>query len=503
MTAEIPAATGPAASERPLPEARAKAWGARLLPGADAAAGAGAVFTRGQRLALLALFLLLAMLRLPEVWRHGRLLGEEGAIFFAYAWHRPAGEALWRSFASYLNLGANGATLLLARLVRGGAVPLEFAPYVTQAIATGFQAVPALLVLGGRGRWLANRWAVIGALLIMVVSPTVEEVFANSMHIGYHLALAAGLIVALDVPAGRAGRFACLALLGLGPLCGPGAILVLPVFVLRWLADRDRARLMQLLALAGGAAVQMLWFYSQSPMRSQLLDPVSLANILFLRLAVAPYLSAPVSMAIGQAAFAAWRDGGGLWWGLSAAAFAWLGLLGWLALSRRDAACWLIVAGLAIGVASFGAGMLLIDPSQWFSVKSAERYNFLPMVLIGLGMVAVAMRGEPLQGWLATRLVLLTLVSGALTFAMPADSVGAGPAWREEVGAWRRNHDYRLRGWPGHWAIDLSDRSRPCSPLRGDRDILTDPAYCETSWAALVRADSRRGWSWMNAEPAR
>ena len=492
MTAEIPLAP-----DRPSLEARARArakdWGARLLAGADPAAGAGAVFTRGQRLALLALFVLLAMVRLPEVWRHGRLLGEEGAIFFAYAWHRPAADALWRSFASYLNLGANGATLLLARLVQGGVVPLEYAPYVTQAIATGFQAVPALLVLGGRGRWLANRWAVLGALLVMVVSPTVEEVFANTMHIGYHLALAAALIVALEVPAGRAGRLACLALLVLGPLCGPGAILVLPVFVLRWVVERDRARFMQLLALAGGTAVQMLGFYSHSPVRSELLDPVTLANVLFLRLAVAPYLSAPVSMALGQEMFEAWREGGWIWWLLSAGAIAWLGLLGWLALARRDAACWLIVAGLGIGVASFGAGMLLIDPREWFSVKSAERYNFLPMALLGLGMVAVAMRGVALQRWLATRLVLLTLVSGMLTFAMAAESVGEGPEWSREVAGWRRDHDYRLRGWPGYWSIDLADRSRPCSPVRADRDILTDPAYCETSWVALVRAASGKG----------
>jgi hypothetical protein len=208
-------------------------------------------------------------------------------------------------------------------------------------------------------------------------------------------------------------------------------------------------------------------------------------------------------MALGHAAFDAWRQGGWLWWLLSAGAIAWLGLLGWLALSRRDAACWLIIAGLGVGVASFGAGMLLIDPSQWFAVTSAERYNFLPMVLIGLGLVAVTMRGVALQRWLATRLVVLTLISGMLTFTIPANAVGDGPEWRREVAAWHRDHDYRLRGWPGHWSIDLSDRSRPCSAVRADRDILTDPAYCETSWVALVRGESRNGWGWMETDEAR
>lgn len=60
----------------------------------------------------LALFVLIVMVRLPMAWVQGRFLGEEGTVFFAYAWHHSAGDALWRSFGGYLNLGANAFTLL-------------------------------------------------------------------------------------------------------------------------------------------------------------------------------------------------------------------------------------------------------------------------------------------------------------------------------------------------------------------------------------------------------
>ena len=71
---------------------------------------------------LLALFVLIVIMRLPLVWANGRFLGEEGAVFFAFAWHHGTIEALFRSFGGYLNLAANGATLGAARLVRSAPV---------------------------------------------------------------------------------------------------------------------------------------------------------------------------------------------------------------------------------------------------------------------------------------------------------------------------------------------------------------------------------------------
>jgi hypothetical protein len=90
-------------------------WAAQASGVPDTSPGAAAVYSKSQRILLLAGFAVLLILRLPSAWWHGRLLGEEGTIFMAFAWHRPAGEALWRSFAGYLNLGANSTMVATLR----------------------------------------------------------------------------------------------------------------------------------------------------------------------------------------------------------------------------------------------------------------------------------------------------------------------------------------------------------------------------------------------------
>lgn len=471
------------APPRPGPLAR---WGRGH--GGNPALGAAAVFSVPARLALLAGLLGLMVLRIAPAWHHGRLLCEEGPIFLAYAWHHPAMAALFRSFAGYLNLGANGAAWLLAMAVRSGLLRLEVAPYLTMALATAFQLLPGVLVLGGRARWLANRWAVIGALLLIAISPMTEEVFANSLHIQFHLALSAGLVLALDPPATRAGRLGCRLLLLLGPLCGPGAIVLLPLFIARAALDRDPERTAQTLALVAGAAVQMLGFYHASPLRGHVPGPDTLANALFMRLFVMPYLSAPMALAIGQGYYALFLEHGAGWW-LAAAISA-----GWFLFLLREgvrggigAATWLLLAGMALATASFGFGMLPVHPSRWFSVISMERYNFLPLVLIGMATIAMATREQARFRRLFRVLSVLSVISGALTFFLPLQMTNAGPDWPTEVSRWHANPDYPLKNWPEDWQTDLSGHVLPCPPGA----LASAPSYCEANWRARVLNDAK------------
>lgn len=459
-----------------------------MIAGGGQSAQAGVIWPPHSRLLLLALFAALLVLRLPQAWLHGRFQNEEAAVFLAYAWHHPAGEALGRVFGGYLNLAANGITLVVAQLVRGGTLPLELAPRLTMLAGTAFQLIPAALLLWGRGRWLDSRWAVICGLLLLALAPMTEEVFANLLHIQYHLALAAGLILACDVPTGRVGQVACGLILLLGPLCGPGAIILLPLFALRTLLDRDPGRLIQALALAAGAAVQLLLFYSPSPLRGHLLDPATLAGVLFVRTVALPYLSAPVAEALGRQFHAAWQSGAVAWWLIAFVAIAWFATLALAAVRRLDAALWLVFAGLAIGSVTFGAGMLPVQTAQWFSPTSSERYNYLPMALLGLGMIALAQRQQGAYSALARRLAMLAPLAGALTFALPLAELASGPDWRAEVARWRADHDYHPQTWPAKWRADLSDETRPCSPpgvIAPD-----DPEYCDGYWQALVKRDA-------------
>lgn len=449
--------------------------------------GASDVFSLWQRLALLAGFALLVALRLPAAWVHGRFLDEEGTIFFAYAWHRPALDALFRSFGGYLNLGANATTLIDARLVRAGLLPLEFAPYLTMLTALLFQLLPAILLLTGGGRWLANRWAIVAGLLVIAIGPRTEEVFLDVLHIQFHLALCTALILALEMPRARAVRIGYCAILFATPLCGPAAIVLLPFFALRSLIAWDRARLVQTVALAAGAAAQMLLFFTPSPVRGAFLDPVSLAAMLFVRLAAMPFSTASLANKLGKLIYAAYAGGGIGWWAAAAGAaayFAALVVLAWR--NRRDAAIWLIVPGLALAAVSFGGGMIATAPREWFSVGAGERYNFLPLTLLTLGLIALATRPEGRYRRVCAVLCGLTLVSGAISYPKPVRELRHGPAWTDEVAAWRQDHDHPLAGWPKAWSVDLSDRDRPCSPPRPNAVTSSDPSYCESAWLARV-----------------
>ncbi len=446
--------------------------------------GARAVFHRWQRMLLLAGFALLVILRLPRAWAHGRFLDEEGTVFFAYAWHHPWLDALFRPFAGYWNVGANATTLLVVKLVKAGLLPLERAPYLTMVMALAMQLLPAVLLLTGRAPWLARRAAVIAALLVMAIAPATEEVFLNVLHIQFHLALCAALILALEVPTGRIATIGYRVLLFLAPLCGPGVIIFLPLFALRWWIDRDRERLMQLAVLAGGAAVQLLFFYGANPLRGHLLPPPTLAATMVVRLIVMPLLGWGRADDVGGDIFASQMAGGTGWWWAAGAGLLLFGALIGIAARRRDAAIWLILAGLGIAVASFGYGMVIIHLRDLFSVGAGERYNFLPLILLTLGLIVLAGRSNAEARSIYALLCLLVLIEGAIRYSMPVVSASRGPSWPAEVAAWRLNHRHPLAVWPRPWTADLSDETRPCSPIGRVGAPSNDPRFCESGWVA-------------------
>ena len=442
---------------------------------------AAPIFTPRQRSLVLFGFALLVILRLPQAWLHGRFLTEEGPIFFAYAWRYPWAEALWRPFGGYLNLGATAPTLLAARLVQWGALPLELAPRVTMLTALGAQLLPAALILGGRADWLTSRRAVLGSLLILVASPMTEEVFANSLHIQFHLVLAAALLLALDAPRTRLGAAGACLLLFLAPLCGPLALILLPLFALRAWADRALGRLLQFVALAAGGAVQLAFFLSASAAHGVLLDPATLGAVLFVRLAALPYASHWLANALGRMVASSQQAGGIGWWFAAAGGAAYVAALAGLAWRRRGgAAAWLIGVGLVFAIVSFGGAMTATDPRKWFSVGSGQAQNFLPLVLIGLGLLAAAR-----DSLVCLVAVALTLISGTISYARPIRELARGPVWRDEVAAWRADPGHPLATWPARWRVDLTSASRPCAP--------PSPRYCEEAWLARVRADAVSG----------
>jgi hypothetical protein len=275
-------------------------------------------------------------------------------------------------------------------------------------------------------------------------------------------------------------------LLFLAPLCGPAAIVLLPLFALRALIDRDLGRLMQLAPLAAGAAVQLLLFYGSSQMRSHLFDPMTVAAAMFVRLVALPMVGVDGANRIGAALYDSQLAGGLGWWLAAADSIFLFCTLMAVAAKRRDAAVWLVLSALSIAAVSLGMGTVTSDRfsrSSLFRVLDGERYNFLPLVLLGLALVLLSTRPVFRKRYICVTLCVLVLITGAYSYPNPLSGFAQGPVWPAEVAAWRTDHQHPLAVWPRPWTADLSDESRSCSPGRHDSG-LSQPRYCESGWAA-------------------
>jgi hypothetical protein len=423
-------------------------------------------------------FALLIAMRLPAVWEHGRFQDEEATVFLAYAWNFPSTEALFRPFAGYWNLAANAATLLVARAVQGGLLPLEQAPYATMAAGLLAQLLPAFLILTGEARWLGG-WMHRGAMLLAIaLAPATEEVLLNVMHIQYHLALCVALILALEVPRSLGRRSFALLILFLAPLCGPGAIVFLPLFIFRALAVRDGARATQLAALALGSAIQLGLFYEASPVRGASLPPVDLLAAMAVRLFALPLSGTSGSYALADLA----RAKPLIMAAVALLLVAGLTALAWSAWKRRDQSLWLLGASVAILGVTLGAGLATSDPYSAFFPYAGPRYNYLPLALFGVLLLAGCRQtGGREPGAVAVGLPALFLVMGAIHYFDPGPLYAEGPNWRNEVQAWRQDPTRPLAVWPAPFAADLSGRALPCKPS-GPRGDPTAPRYCESGW---------------------
>lgn len=441
-------------------------------------------FSGWQRWAVMAAFLLLIVFRLPNAWVHGRFQDEEATVFLAYAWHFPAIEALFRPFGGYLNLGATATTVLVAELVKSGILPLERAPYLTMCVALAFQALPGVLILTGSAQWLESRLAVVAALLIVAIAPATEEVFFNVLHIQFHLALCVALILAMDVPRHRFARLGYGTVLVLAPLCGPGSIVLLPLYILRALLDRDPARGKQAALLAAGAAVQLSLFFGSSPLRGHAIDPAAVAAAMFVRLIALPTMGIGIANLAGQTIIGSDPAGSALLRLSGAVTIIVFALLIAAAAKQRSAALWLLLSALAVASVSLGPGIVTARPADLMNVLRGERYNFLPLVLLGLSLLVLAMRS---QGWgrLAFGLPLgLMLVSGTIWYFRPSPDFASGPSWPAEVAIWRNDPKHPLQVWPAPFAADLSYQAHWCTPPGRDLARSNEPRYCESGWLA-------------------
>jgi len=401
-------------------------------------------------------FVLLVAARMPHILIAGRFWGEEGPIYFYNAWTLPWWQALLRPDMGYLNFPGNGAALI-ARY----AVPLEDAPYVTTIIALFLQTIPALFIVTSPDRWLRSPVVLLAAVILLATPPEGDEVWINTATSQFHLAVAAGLCLALDIPA-RKAAFIRLAFLLMVPLCGPATVALVPLFLARAWLERDRSRGLQGVALLIGAVIQFAVFYYPMKGRGHMLGPSVLASVIAARHIALPLLGQDLARVVA----ADLRDS------IRAAqppvvAFlvvtATSGLLAaGIACARRAVSLWLLAAAIAIAAISyFGA---LAGGIDLITVDSDQRYVFAPASLLDLTVLSLAATGKARVSAIAWLFCSWLIVTGLIQATCPHPSIFAsGPDWKNEVRRWRRDHSVALSIWPSPWNMRLPMPNAPPS----------------------------------------
>jgi hypothetical protein len=301
--------------------------------------------------------------------------------------------------------------------------------------------------------WL-RPWPVkAAALLLLATPPMVDEVWLQTLHSQFHLALCCALILCLDVPRRRL-RYCGFVLLFLAPLCGLLAGTLLPAFALRAAWDRSRARAVQTACLAAGLAVQLAFFFSAVPGRNYGIGPIYLLCVIYLRQIVGPLCGLVRAKAAFLTVKASLEAGLFPWWPV-AVSMACIAAMAAAVLRRREAAfIWLFGAACILGLAAY-AGAIAND-HELLAYNFGERYVFLPQVLGALLVLGLATGERMPDAWAAGALVVWLIAVGLHDFRDPS-VMQKGPSWLSEVAAWRRDHSHPIAIWPTGWTMRLNN----------------------------------------------
>ena len=396
----------------------------------------------------LLIYAALVLLRMPEIVLKGRFWAEEGTIFFTNAWTLDPVSALLMPVGGYLNLVANAATLA-ARWT----MPVTDAPYVTIGVALAFHLVPPLILLTARDAWL-QPWPIrLAGLALLLLVPGSDEIWLQTLHCQFELAVACGLILALDVP--RSGAFA-LVLLVLAPLCGPGAIALTPLFLLRALLDRTSGRAIQCGALILGSAVQIVFFFKLGTDRGYTLDPGVILSVVTVKDLIVPFAGLYSSAGRVAALQAAVLAGHVPVLAIVAPLVVFGGLTAIIWRAGNRPAFWLLAGAAAAALSAYiGA---LDGTTALIHTRAGDRYAFVPLSLTALSFLALAASGHPVWRWPAAAICAWLLVVGTRAYVTPWQPVADGPSWHEQVALWRADPAYVMHIWPAPWTVTLAPR---------------------------------------------
>jgi hypothetical protein len=388
--------------------------------------------------------------RIPKVWSEGRFWAEEGTVFFRKAWDLPWWQALLAPHANYLNIAGNAAALLAAHLTT-----LRGAPYVTATVAVLIQCLPALLLVTSRDKWLQSRLVVWVAALVIVFAPVPEEVWANSTTSYNHLALCAAVILAIETQSGVMGVVHG-SLLLFAALSGPACWSLVPLFALRAVLERSKARALQGLVLLAGAVFQIAFFTSLGE-RDIGTSASVIGAIVLAKHILVPFLGHILAEAPIVELSHSFQTGSGPLWPLALVALIFAIAVIAAARRRSQSPLWFLLASAVLaGTGYLGAIDYKLD---LISVWGGGRHAFAPQVLIGFALLSWTVIHAGHLRMLSGVILAWIVAVGAYNYFVPTSSIFmTGPDWREEVKHWQRDPSWPLQIWPGGWTIQLSPR---------------------------------------------
>lgn len=413
------------------------------------------------KLIVFLIYALFILIRLPHnPFNGGRIIAEDGTVFLAYAWHSSFGQAIFRSYAGYLNIAANGTGVFTAFLIKKHLISMADASVCIGGVAFFFQLLPAVLIIWGRADWLPSNKARIAGVAVIALCPKCEEVWLNGMHIQFWLALCCGLILTLDIEKNYRMWLLKGSILFLGPLSGPISAIMALFFGIRSWVDRSLPRLFQTVVIGTAGLIQFFFFYSPLAAREHHLGADIIANGIVLRSYGISFLG-PISGAVGHLyIFLLHKESifSSMLWvlltSLSVILMIYTIYLMWIFKGKNTG--WFVCLGFVCIVVPFVFGALIADKEAVFHLRGLRRYNFLPVVFMGLSLLSIiSNKDAPRFVCIQRALLCLFLFFGVKSFFTPLELVG--PAWQVEAMKWEKDHNYHPLTWVFPKGADLSD----------------------------------------------
>lgn len=423
---------------------------------------------RSLGLSVLIIYVVLILIRVPEIIWPGRFWAEEGTIYFREAYtHMP-----W-DVVTTTNQGYYSLFNKLASIAAVHTVPLRFAPVITMLFALAVQILPVVLLLFSQLRSLASRFSQICAVVLVLLVQPNQEVWLNTTNSQFFLCISTAIIL-ISEPTKRLTHIVRLGILALAGLTGVASCLLLPFFWIEYAWTRNKHKLHEAIVLASVCAIQGAIVMS-GPGRDTRWDLSLLAFTLVSKQWVLPLLGSSAADS-----FAAYVEQYRLFKTPLLALAALLphaalgsGLVLW---GRRHS--WLLFAA-SVSIASISFLKSVEQQStDWIlahlSAFGGGRYYYVPNVLLALALV-MPLKQNAFWGARYSRyfhLGCLALV-GLIVIVGADDFIGGkerhewcfdGPSWQAEVRNWQENRAGVLYIWPRSWSMELPQDERIAEP---------------------------------------